>query len=122
MSATESGKPGDPTKEATLPEIPPATAPATEEETLTVHPGDVVQITDQKNKAFGCLLIVEACHGWGVGATMHWTDGTRLWESYHRLKPDQFAVVGAAAVVKPDVLAARRDSLGMQELVRQEGR
>lgn len=104
-----------------MPEDTPATEPATEEETLTVHPGDVVQITDQKHAAFGCLLIVEQCHSWGLGATMHWADKTRLWESYHRLKPGQFALVGAAAIVKPDVLAARRDSLGTQELVRSEG-
>lgn len=97
----------------------PADVPA--EETVVVHPGDVVQIIDPKHPGVGCLLIVEGCHGWGIGATMHWTDKGRMWESYHRLKPGQFAVCGAAAVVKPDVLSARRDSIGTAALVRSEG-
>lgn len=96
-------------------------ATAAEEETVTVHPGDIVQITDGKHAGVGCLLIVEGCYGWGIGCTMRWSDKDRVWESYHRLKPSQFAVCGAASVVKPDVLAARRDSIGTERLVRSEG-
>ncbi|MFL6864068.1 MAG: hypothetical protein ACJ8DZ_13825 [Allosphingosinicella sp.] len=98
------------------------TAPAAAEtETIVVHPGDVIQVIDQKHATAGCLLIVEGCYGWGVGGTMHWIADGRAWESYHRLKVGQFAVVGAASIVKPEILAARRDSIGTAELVRMEG-
>lgn len=98
-------------------------APASEEsETLVVHPGDVIQITDQKHVGVGCFLLVEGCYKWGIGATLHWLNSNQsgAMQSYHRLRPGQFAVVGAAAILTPDLLAARRDSVETARLVAQE--
>lgn len=100
-----------------MPEQPAAPAA---EDTVTVHPGDILQITDSKHPGLGCVLIAEGCHKWGVGATLRWFAGERTMEAYIRLKPGQFSVTGAAAVLSPETLAARRASIETARLVAEE--
>ena len=70
-------------------------------ETTTVHPGDIVQ------DARGLIFLVSETHRWGVGALLK----TETGDSYHRLKPGQFVVVGQAHTMNPDIAGRRRDSL-----------
>lgn len=75
------------------------------EETITVHPGDILQDAD------GLFYLASETHSWGVGAVMRWRDGDEVRETYHRLKPGQFVVVGAGHILPEDVRGRRRDSL-----------
>lgn len=87
---------------------------------IIVHPGDIVQITDQVHAHRGALLQVEIVQAWGIGAEMNAiVDGTYC-AAYVRLKPDQFAVVGVAVLMSPDRLAARRASLATDAAMARE--
>jgi hypothetical protein len=85
-----------------------------------VHPGDIIQGT-QQGPAHGHLFLVTETHRWGVGALARWYEGGGDHETYYRLKPGQFAVVGAAAILPPEVAAARRDSIANAREVAREG-
>ncbi len=89
------------------------------EETLIVHPGDIIQAT-QPGPQHGHFLLVTETHRWGVGAVARWHDDGDDREVYHRLKPGTFAVVGAAYILPPEVAAARKDSLATQRAVEKE--
>lgn len=78
---------------------------ATEPETVTVHPGDIIQDSS------GQIMLVTQTKRWGVGAVQRWHDGIEMQERYHRLKPGQFVVCGAAHLMPEEVAQARRDSL-----------
>jgi hypothetical protein len=80
-------------------------------ETLIVHPGDIIQITDSAHELQRALLIVHETHAWGVGAMVQALRGGELQEAYQRIKPGTFAVVGAALLLPEDVTAARRASV-----------
>lgn len=84
------------------------------EETITVHPGDIVQDTD------GYLHLVSETHGWGVGAIQRLRDGVVEREFYTRLKPGQFVVVGTAHILPTTVAQRRKDSLATQQEVERE--
>lgn len=75
------------------------------EDTPPVHPGDIVQDTS------GQFYLVTETHKWGVGAVQRWTDGGEVRETYSRLRPGQFVVVGVGHLLPEDVSQARRDSL-----------
>lgn len=66
-----------------------------------IQKGDIIQITDQGNKWFPCLLIVDEVKSWGVQAyiTMPRKDGEPLGNAYYRLQNGQFEKVGSAAIV-----------------------
>jgi hypothetical protein len=103
-----------------------AAAPAGAAETvLVVHPGDIVQVTDPAHPWKGLILLVEATHGWGIHGQLQapgrlgdkpgtvnvvaGDNSTVTW--VERFKPGQFAVCGAAAIMPPEVAAARRASI-----------
>jgi hypothetical protein len=89
-------------------------------EALTVHPGDIVQGT-QQGPTHGHLFLVTETHRWGVGAVARWHENDVDRETYNRLKPGTFAVCGAAAVLPPEVAAARRDSIATARQIAREG-
>lgn len=94
---------------------------ATEEEVIAVHPGDIIQATVQ-GPIHGHFLFVTETQRWGVGAVLRWFDPDLQEdrEVYHRMKPGTFAVVGTAAIMPPEVAAARRDSLATARAVARE--
>lgn len=82
------------------------------DETVTVHPGDIIQDSD------GLLYLASETQRWGVGAVLRWRlpDG-EVRESYHRMKPGQFTVCGEATLMPEEVRAARRDSIATAKAV-----
>ncbi len=89
------------------------------EETVIVHPGDIIQGTIQ-GPQHGHLFLVTECQRWGVGGVARWHQDGDDHEHYHRFKPGTFAVVGAAAILPPELAGARRDSIKTQQLVERE--
>lgn len=89
------------------------------EETLIVHPGDIIQSTrDDWSK--GRLFLVEETHRWGVGAVHCYSHAGEEFSVYVRYKPSDFAVVGAAVLLPPEVAQRRRDSLATQRIIAKE--
>ena len=83
------------------------------EETLIVHPGDIIQGTVQ-GPQHGHLFLVTETHTRHLGAVARaFMNGADV-EAYHRLRPGTCDVVGAAAILPPEVAAARRDSIATQ--------
>lgn len=82
------------------------------EETIVVHPGDIIQAT-QPGPLHGHFLLVTEVHARHIGAIMRWPETTTVLgqEAYHRLKPGAFAIAGVAPIMPPEILAARRDSV-----------
>lgn len=92
------------------------------DETIIVHPGDILQGTEQ-GPQHGHLFLVTETHRWGAGAVARWHHDGDDHEVYHRFKPGTFAVVGAAHILPPEVAAARRDSLATQrQLAKEQGK
>lgn len=89
------------------------------EEAQTVHPGDIIQGT-QQGPHHGHLFLVTETHRWGVGVLARWHEDEEDREVYHRMKPGTFAVVGAAYILPPDVAAARRDSIATARTLAKE--
>lgn len=89
---------------------------ATEPESIVVHPGDIVQDNT------GQIMLVTQTKKWGVGAVQRWHDGIEMQERYHRLKPGQFVVCGAAHLLPEEISQARRDSLKLAaEIAKERG-
>lgn len=86
------------------------------DETLIVHPGDIIQGT-QQGPQHGHLFLVTEPRTRHVGAVARWHADGADQETYHRFQPGTFAVVGAAAILPPEVAAARRDSIATQRLL-----
>lgn len=104
-------------------EIERAAAAAEAESTMVVHPGDVVQVIAEGHQLRGAFAIVETCHGWGIGVQIVAVVGGVPSKSYERLKPGQFAVVGPAVLITPEIASARRDSIRHdEELARERGK
>lgn len=98
-------------------------ADAAASEPPIVHPGDVVQVIDAAHPWHGIVAITDATHSWGIHISLLFPDTARagrVIEGVERLKPGQFAVIGAAPLLKPAVLAARRDSLETARVVAEE--
>jgi hypothetical protein len=91
------------------------------DESIDVHPGDIIQGT-QPGPTHGHLFLVTETHSRHVGAVSRWFDDGTDHETYSRFKPGTFAVVGAAAILPPEVAADRRDSLATAKLVAREAR
>lgn len=97
-------------------ELPPP-APATPEP-VQPHPGDIVQVTDQGHASFPAILLVWEVRGAHVEGRIQ---SSRDQEHPPvRMKPGQFAIVGAAALLVPDLLKARQASIATAELVARE--
>lgn len=75
------------------------------ESTIVVHPGDIIQDTH------GQLMLVTQTKPRFVGAIQRWHDGIDHQERYHRLRPGEFYVCGAAHLLPEEIAQARRDSL-----------
>lgn len=90
------------------------------EETVIAHPGDIIQGT-QQGPTHGHLFLITETHRWGVGAVARWHDDATDHETYNRFKPGTFAVCGAAAILPPEVAAARRDSIATARALAREG-
>lgn len=100
-----------------MPDEMPPPAPAAPE-SVQVHPGDIAQVTDQAHPAFPAILLVWEVRGAHVEARMQ---GSRTEDTPPvRLKPGQLAIVGAAALLPPDILKARQASIATAELVARE--
>lgn len=95
----------------------PPPVPATPEPPQP-HPGDIVQVTDQAHAAFPAILLVHEVRAAHIEARVQ---AGRLEEMPPlRMKPGQFAIVGAAALLPPDLLKARQASIATAELVARE--
>lgn len=89
---------------------------ATESETVTVHPGDIIQ------DSAGQLMLVTQTKPRFVGAVQRWHDGIEMQERYHRLRPGSFVVCGAAHLLPEEIAQARRDSLKLAaEIAKEQG-
>lgn len=88
--------------------------------TLIAHPGDIIQGT-QQGPSHGHLFLITETHRWGVGAVARWFADGADQETYHRFKPGTFAICGAAAILPPEVAAARRDSIATARTLAREG-
>lgn len=84
------------------------------EEATAVHPGDIIQDSQ------GLLYLASEVHGWGVGAVQRFAHQGDVLEAYHRLKPGQFVVVGAAHMLPPELAAARKDSIATERAIAKE--
>lgn len=86
------------------------------EETVRVHPGDIVQDHE------GLLYLTTGTFNWGVGAVLRSRGNLSqsISEAYHRLKPGSFSVVGVAPMMPEAVAQARRDSLATEAAVARE--
>lgn len=93
----------------------PATTPAAD--TPQIHPGDIVQVTDKDHPTFTAFVLVDSVRRWGVTGEVWLSAGSFV---PLRLRYDQFAHVGTAALLPPDVLAARRDSIETARIVADE--
>ncbi len=78
---------------------------ATDQTPAAVHPGDIIQDN------LGQIMLVTQTRSWGIGCVQRWHDGIEMQERYHRLKPGQFVVCGAAHLLPEEIAQARRDSL-----------
>jgi hypothetical protein len=91
----------------------------------TLHPGDIVQITDQKNRWFPSLIVVEEVRAWGVQgfAFMPSPKGPPSGKAYYRLKTGEFEKVGALVMIPEDIAKAREASLETAaQLAAEQGR
>ena len=84
------------------------------DETVTAHPGDILQDQD------GLLYLATETHSWGVGAVQRAHYNGEVRETYSRLKPGQFVVVGTAHMLPEEVAQARRDSLATERALARE--
>lgn len=80
------------------------------------HPGDIIQAVIQ-GPMQGHLLLVQQVKRWGVGALLRWVDSTGERETYFRLKPDEYVVIGGAHILPSDIAEARRDSIATAQSV-----
>lgn len=103
-----------------MPEATPAPAAPT-----IVHPGDVIQITDQADKWFPAILVVDEVKGWGVQAYLYvaHNDGTPAGQAFYRLKHGKFALTGGRAIVATrEQFMAREASLETARLLAEESK
>lgn len=66
-----------------------------------IEKGDIIQITDESDKWYPCLLIVSEVKSWGVQAyiTIPRNDGEQLGNAYYRIENGRFERVGSAVVL-----------------------
>lgn len=79
------------------------------EELPDVLPGDFIQAVDQ-GPLQGLPLLVQQVQRWGVGAVLRWVDASGDHETYYRLKPAEFVVIGGAHILPADIAEARKDA------------
>ena len=63
--------------------------------------GDIIQITDENDKWYPCLLIVDEIKPWGVQAyiSIPRNDGEPCGSAYYRIKSGKFEKVGEAVLL-----------------------
>lgn len=99
--------------------LPP---PDDEPVTIVVYPGDVIQITKVDHRLCRSFGYVEATYGWGIGVNIIAVVDGEPRETYERLKPGQFHVCGAAALIPGEVYKARVAALETSRVVAKEAR
>lgn len=69
--------------------------------TEEIEKGDIIQITDEADKWFPCILVVDEVKTWGVQAyiTIPRNDGEPLGNAYYRIENGKFEKVGSASIV-----------------------
>jgi mannose/cellobiose epimerase-like protein (N-acyl-D-glucosamine 2-epimerase family) len=86
-------------------------------------PGDVVQITATTHDLRGTLAIVSEVGRRHVGVNVGAIGGDgRVVTAYQRLRHDAFAIIGAAALLTPEVQKARVNAVETARLVAEEAR
>jgi hypothetical protein len=91
------------------------------DETIIAHPGDIIQSTMQGHWSHGLLFMIDQTRSWGVEASMLYRQAGEEFVVPMRFKPGTFAICGAAAIVPPEIAAARRDSIATARAVAREG-
>jgi hypothetical protein len=79
-----------------------------DDESTPVLPGDIVQITDQQERWFQALLVVEEVRRWGVQGHALVPGPNGVQRAYYRVAHDRYQLVGTAALVEADVARARK--------------
>lgn len=80
-------------------------------------PGDLVQITAPGHTFCAAIAMVREVHKWGIGVAIPAVIDGKTAEAYERLKaprgnkPGEFAIVGTAVLMPPDVYKARADAI-----------
>ena len=78
----------------------------------TVHPGDVIQITDPTDRWFPALLVVDTVRAWGCTADALVPRGDQpVGVMPYRVKAGSFEVIGQAAIITKDQATARAASI-----------
>jgi hypothetical protein len=69
--------------------------------TGTLEKGDVIQIINEENKWFPCLLVVSEVKSWGIQAyvMLPKNDGTGTGFAYYRISYGEFVKIGSALIV-----------------------
>ncbi len=86
----------------------------------TSHPGDLIQITDEKHPTFPAVMVVLEARAWGVATVPPLAAGVASRES--RLKPEQFVTVGALHLMPNDLATAREASIETAALLSKDKR
>jgi hypothetical protein len=101
------------------PPTPPAPAA---DDSPSLHPGDIAQVFDVQHPWHGYVAMIEEVRPWGFGllllAPVPGRPGSVEWRE--RFKRPQLLQVGVAALIPPDVAAARRDSIETARLIEEE--
>jgi hypothetical protein len=66
--------------------------------------GDIIQVTDETNRWYACLLVVDEVKPWGVQAyiTIPTNDDEPNGNAFYRIENGKFEKVGKAAMILPD--------------------
>ena len=66
-----------------------------------LNEGDIIQITDESNKWYPCLLVISEVKPWGVQAyiTIPSNDGKQPQNAYYRIENGKFEKIGVAALI-----------------------
>jgi hypothetical protein len=66
--------------------------------------GDIIQITDEANRWYPCLLVVDEVKSWGVQAylTVPTNDDEPNGNAFYRIENGKFEKVGQAVIALPE--------------------
>lgn len=94
-------------------------------EPVQALPGDLVQITAPGHQFRAAIAMVREVHRWGIGVAIPAIVDGKTAEAYERLKaprgnkPGEFAIVGSAVLMPPEVYKARAEAIETARLAAQ---